>query len=125
MNLSELRDKCNLYINLGHETDDVVVTLSNPNVGGRAYTSAKTIAPGDSMAPGERNLIYITPLLKVAADGSSRDDPMKAYKVHTSIRSVIKCPKCGSHLRNKDKYCAECGQAIMKGEYIDINMGGL
>lgn len=122
MNLTELRDKCERYIDLGHASDTVVITLSQPSVGARAFTNVASFEPGFDFEKGQ---MRITPLLKVTADDKDRDEPLKPYRVHTSIRSVIKCPKCGSHLRNKDKYCAECGQAIAEGDYIDINMGGL
>lgn len=36
----------------------------------------------------------------------------KVIPVSVGIQNFYECPKCQSVLRNTDKYCRECGQAI-------------
>lgn len=123
MTLNELKNKCDVYTHLGHGNDEVVITLSYPrNVGKRSYTCVTGFGPGFDFEAGEMRL---TPLKRLVADVSTRDDPMAAYQVHTTVRTVYKCAKCGSHIRKKDKYCSECGQAIKQGEFITVNFGKL
>lgn len=91
MNLTELRDKCNIYIGLGHGSDNVVIDLKQPSVGARASTNITSISPGIDWKRGQ---MRIMPLLKLTADHINRDEPQKAYKIYTKMRSIIKCQKC-------------------------------
>ena len=120
MTLNELKSKCDIYIDLGHGHDDVVINVQHKSVGPRASTNIDSISPGIDW---EHDQIRIEPTHKVTYVETGRDVPAKAYRVATETRTIIKCPKCENHLRKKDKYCPECGQKILEGEYVEVNLG--
>ena len=120
MTLNELKSKCDIYIDLGHGHDDVLINVQHKSVGQRASTNIDSISPGIDW---ESDQIRIEPTHKLTYVETGRDVPAKPYRVATDIRTVIKCGKCGNKLRKADKFCPDCGQKILKGEYIDVNLG--
>ena len=121
MTLKELKEKCDIQCSLGHEYDNVVITVQNPGtVGMRAYTNIASFAPGFDFEKGQ---MRIEPLHKLLPVEVGRDVPMKAYRIH-GMRKILKCPKCEEHLRKTDKFCPRCGQKILENAYVDVNFGG-
>ena len=120
MTLNELKLKCDIYIDLGHGHDDVVIDVDHKSFGPRASTNIKSIYPGTDC---KYDQMRIEPSHRLTYVETGRDVPAKPYRVATETRTVIKCPKCENHLRKKDKYCPECGQKILANEYIDVNLG--
>lgn len=117
MNLNELKEMCEYYIQQGHENDKIIITVSAPSVGQRSGVGIKSIYPGFDWEHGQ---IRIECDQELTPKNKDRDLPAKAYKrVYTDNpkrkTTIINCPRCENHLRRDDKYCSRCGQAIQVG----------
>lgn len=113
MKLKELYEISKSLIEQGKEEDDVLITLSEPSIGGRASTPINYVYAGFDWEHGQ---IRISPKDKLIRKCKDRDEPMNTKVIeHNSLnrKSIIrKCAICGSYLRKDDKYCSRCGQAI-------------
>lgn len=122
MTLKELKDECDFYVNGGYSDSTVVVTTSDPSVGGRAGRGIRYISPGIDFESGQ---IRISLDKEVISKEKDRDRPMKAVRRvferdDGRVRRYIFCPICDEKLRTSDKYCSNCGQSIDVGHYICV-----
>lgn len=46
-------------------------------------------------------------------------EKQRAIPITIGVQNFYKCPKCQSVLKNTDKYCHECGQAIQWDENLE------
>lgn len=85
----------------------VVITLDEPSIGGRAFTSIIMAHMGFDW---ETNQFRIEPKDPIARNKFSRDTPRDIRK----WRDGYFCPKCDGSLMKKEvkesRYCRRCGQ---------------
>lgn len=85
----------------------VVITLDEPSIGGRAFTSIIMAHMGFDW---ENNQFRIEPKEPIARNKFSRDTPRDIRK----WRDGYFCPKCDDSLMKKEvkesRYCRRCGQ---------------
>lgn len=85
----------------------VVITLDEPSIGGRAFTSIILAHMGFDW---ENNQFRIEPKEPIARNKFSRDTPRDIRK----WRDGYFCPKCGGSFMKKEvkesRYCRRCGQ---------------
>lgn len=115
MILSELKEQVDFLVSNGHGNDSVLVTLSEPSVGARAFTRVTGLYSGFDWEHGQ---IRISTEKKITSYVKNRDKEMvpiaRDYDMGTRIRHLVLCPKCDNHLREDDQYCSRCGQKIKK-----------
>ena len=114
MKFGEFLKQVNLYAERGeYDNNRVVISLSEPSIGGRAYAEVQGIYPGFDW---ERGQMRIEPGKKILSYEKDRDievEPIKReYQYPNRVTRVISCPKCGCKLRKKDRFCSVCGQKI-------------
>lgn len=113
MKAKKLKEVIDFYINNGHENDDVVITLSEPSIGCRAFSDIRYVASGFDFEHGQ---IRIEPEKSLLSKTKDRDAPMKpwakTYDYGNRKQTIIHCPICENKLRKADKYCSKCGQMI-------------
>lgn len=122
MKLSELKSLIDAHIKedcTGNEP--VLITLSNPSVGGRAFTEIKYAGLGIDWEHGQ---FRIQPKDKLRKEGRTLDDPQKMV-VHRYIYNKrnlysYNCPNCGEKISKTANYCSRCGQRVV---YKGINDG--
>lgn len=123
MNIKELKEKLNFYEKRLDENDPVVIELAEPSVGTKAHCDVENIATGIDWDMGK---LWIYPKKKLLSYEKDRDIPQMAYRItytkYPGSKKQIKCPKCESHLRKTDKYCSNCGQAILLNTYREMKL---
>lgn len=116
MKLYELFMQIKSLIEIGHENDVVLITLSQASCGARASVGIQDICVGFDWEHDQIRIITDEPIIKKYND---RDVGKLAICIEcdygTNKRRVRKCPICENHLSKKDRYCGNCGQAIVGG----------
>ena len=113
MKLKELYEISKSLIEQGKEEDDVLITLSEPSIGGRASTPINYVYAGFDWEHGQVRVEPKDSLINKLKDRDKQLD-IKIMEYNNSGRKCIirKCPICENHLKKDDKYCSRCGQAI-------------
>ncbi len=114
MKFGEFLKQVNLYAERGeYDNNRVVISLSEPSIGGRAYAEVQGIYPGFDW---ERGQMRIEPGKKILSYEKDRDkevEPIKRdWENNGRITRIFSCPKCGSKLKKSDRFCSCCGQKI-------------
>lgn len=110
MNLNDLKKQVDSYVAFGHGDDVVLITLSQPSVGGRACTGIRGIYSGIDWENGQ---IRIDPEKDVCLRGRAKDDVMDiSIFAYSSPRPFYCCPICREHVKKDSNYCQCCGQHI-------------
>lgn len=117
MELSELKDAVDFALAHGCDGEsEVLITLANPSVGGRASAKVANANPGFDWEHGQ---FRIEPALPLRADGRTLEDPMEtrcAEYIYDSRRQIVHhCPSCGNVVKKTHKFCPTCGQKIVPG----------
>lgn len=114
MNLKELKETVDFVFNRSKnpEGSSVVITLSEPSIGSRAYSSVQGIYIGFDW---ETNQIRIEPSVDLVKKGNSLTDirPIKFRKSFDKKNIVSACPNCDSRIAKTDCYCRYCGQRLV------------
>ena len=110
MKLSELNNTIQRHLDCNGDAE-VVVTLSEPGIGRRAFSDIRSVNMGFDW---ETNQFRLEPDKKLTSYAKDRDNPQPALRItfKDGSRPIIKCPKCETKLRKDDRYCPRCGQAI-------------
>lgn len=113
MTLSELKRQVDLFVDIGHGDDTVLINLSERSVGAKASAGITSLAPGIDWEHGQ---IRIHTDKKIISDHLNRDlviPPVEIdYDYGVKAYHVLHCPKCENKLRKDDKYCSLCGQRV-------------
>lgn len=113
MRLSRLKELLNGFPVKMEPDPDVVITLSQPSVGPRAYCNVHAVFKGFDW---EANQIRIEPAQKLILKEKDRDIPMKMrvkeYDAVTKTIFIRSCPICEKHVKKTDNYCPKCGQRL-------------
>ena len=119
MKLSELNEVIKRHLDRNGDAE-VMITLSEPSIGCRAFSNVKHACMGFDWESGQFRL---EPEKKLTSFSKDRDNPQAALRITFNTRGyrpAIECPKCETKLRKDDRYCPHCGQAIKIGEYREI-----
>lgn len=117
MTLAELKELvdglCKRHKGLANA--QVMITLAEPSIGGRAAAQIKGIYAGFDW---EHNQIRVEPEESLVRQGHTYEDPMPIRKIvfAGSNRPVYVCPKCESTVAKIDHFCRECGQRLAPPE---------
>lgn len=113
MILQELKDIIDWIHSKETKDNNVLITLSQPSVAGRACVGIRDITPGIDWESGQIRISTDKPIILKEKD---RDTPMNiicyAYENGDRRRLVRCCPVCENHLHKEDRYCSRCGQAV-------------
>lgn len=114
MLLKELKKQVDFLMEHGHQNDPVLITLSDPSVGGRANSGVLNILSGFDWEHGQ---IRLEPEKRLLSFEKDRDLALpaihKVYDLNGRKRNLFKCPKCENHLQKTFHYCPKCGQKII------------
>lgn len=111
MTLNDLKSHVDEYVKIGHGNDTVLITLSQPSVGGRASTGVIGIYPGFDWEHGQ---MRIEPAQQICPRGRTKDDIMKIrIFAYSSPKPFYNCPVCEEHVKKDSKYCQRCGQHLV------------
>ncbi len=116
MRLSELKRLVDLYAsdteNKGIDLD-VVITLEEPSVGGRAKSDISDIFQGIDWEHGQ---LRIEPTEKLCRKGRSKDNELEMrgirYIYDRKTTTKYHCPSCSETLPKAARYCIKCGQKV-------------
>lgn len=112
MNLKELKEIVDFEIlNVKNpEKIHVLITLSEPSVGVRAYTEVRDVGMGIDWEHGQ---FRILPSEKICRLGKSYHDAMFMRVTECEGRKYHFCPRCHERVKKSDNFCRTCGQTII------------
>ena len=113
MNLKELKDNVDFYMENGHADEEVVITLDEPSVGSRASCKVACVFCGFDW---ERGQVRIEPENKLVNKGNSLHDEKEMHLLKCIYDKITKivchCPSCDLKVDRQDKFCRRCGQKL-------------
>lgn len=115
MKLSELKRVVDFSVGLWRDEKDpeVLITLANNSIGGRAATSVQHVGMGFDWESGQ---FRIEPEQRLYREGRTLEDPIKTiafkYIYDKKVRVIHHCPKCEAVVQKGAKFCSQCGQHI-------------
>jgi hypothetical protein len=95
-------DEDNKYLN-------VVITLSEPSVGGRMMTNVSHANAGFDW---ERGQFRIEPEEKIVRFGKSKEDVNTPIEKNYYGKVYFSCKVCNVKVSKNDRYCKRCGQKL-------------
>jgi hypothetical protein len=101
-----------------HDDFDVLISLSEPSMGARAFTKIKYVGFGIDWESGQFRLEATD---EICRRKFAQDSLMPKYLQRFDGRAYYFCSKCGggTKIAKDDKYCRCCGQRL-SDEFIDI-----
>ncbi len=114
MNLQELKEDVDFVIEQLHtheKLDDiqVLITLSEPSIGARAFTRVTHVGLGFDWEHGQ---FRIEPERNIVKMGNTFNDAKEIHCKQYDGRNYYWCPKCEGKISKNDKYCRYCGQKL-------------
>lgn len=114
-NLHDLKEHIEFLYEHGSNGDEpVLITLSEPSIGGRAASAVTGICEGIDWEHGQIRIASEKPLISKEKD---RDVPrpvkVRKYDLgNGKIKKIRACPVCENHCKKDDRYCSRCWQRV-------------
>lgn len=113
MTLGELQDNINELIRRGKSADmPVLITTSDPSMGGRASVAVRNIVPGMDWEKREIRLEPAEQLLTKSQVEQKRNTAPESI-VSNGKKSMYQCEVCKAKITKSQVYCPMCGRKIM------------
>ena len=113
MNLERLKEIVDFYYNKrnGELPKDiqVLITLKDPSIGGRAYSTIENISMGFDWEAGE---LRIEPQKHLFTDGNKLSDVKTVIQKEFNNRKYYVCPTCFQKITKADYFCRYCSQKL-------------
>ena len=116
MTLKKLSELVEFYMD-GHKNDKVLITLSQPSVGARAFVDVQGVYAGFDWEDGQIRIETVEPIITKYNNRDigkpARCEEYGEEQGYARKRIVRHCPICENFLRKDDKYCSRCGQRVI------------
>lgn len=111
MNLNTMKEHIDFLVDRGFGENNVLITLSDNSIGGRASVGIDHISNGFDWESGQ---IRIEPSKKIISYENNRDNVIlprkRIYEQNGRKYAILSCKKCENKLRKDDIFCSRCGQ---------------
>lgn len=114
MNLKQLKEIVDFQYNKSKiikEDIQVVITLKDPSVGGRAFSSITDINMGIDW---ESNELRIEPKKRLFSEENRMSSVKPVIEKEFNNRKYHVCPNCLQKIIKSDCFCRYCGQKLNK-----------
>ena len=117
MNLGELSENIKhmveSYEKQNKDINDVsvLITTSEPSIGGRAFSHIRNIHMGFDW---ENNQVRIEPIKYLVKKGNTIKDIKEPYGKEYDGKVIYWCRNCQGVVSISDRYCKHCGQKLKK-----------
>lgn len=113
INLKELKEIVDGTIEHTHDINPenihVLITISEPSMGGRASSAVKFAGLGFDW---ERGQFRIEPSDTLVYKGNSKKDVKKPRQTNIGGRTYLFCSDCNERVNKKDNFCKCCSQKL-------------
>lgn len=115
MNLAELKESIDweiAHLERYQQLNEiqVLITLKDRSVGGRASSAIRRIDMGFDWESGQ---LRIEPEQRLIAEAKSRSIAMPTVKAESGGVTFTACQKCMMKVAKDDGYCRHCGQRLL------------
>ena len=113
MTLKELRESIDLALSFQHDSEknEVVITLVEPSVGGRANSKVRCAVNGFDWEKGQFRIEPVEELVRKGRDLKTAI-PAKERLSFDKTCTVFRCPICDGKINKNDYFCRFCGQKL-------------
>ena len=119
MTVRDIKDTLDFYSEHGYDDANVLITLSEPSIGARAFAEIKYISAGIDWENGQ---IRIEPIVELCRKGRTLEDPrpLHTFQYLYDKRTTYSyhCANCGKKNPKDANYCNRCGQRLMPSDEI-------